>query len=107
MASHKAVLQGTHHGIVRQPLDGEHLRSISLHCQGEATAHRTAINLHGAGTAHPMLASNVRAFKALRLAQKIAQVLAYRDLSMHGLPVDLQLDVQPCIGLLITDKGHE
>jgi hypothetical protein len=54
-----------------------------------------------------MLASYVRAFKALRLAQKIAQVLAYRDLSMHELPVDLQLDVQPCIGLLITDKGHE
>jgi hypothetical protein len=54
-----------------------------------------------------MLASYMRAFKALRLAQKIAQVLAYRDLSMHGLPIDLQLDVQPCIGLLITDKGHE
>ena len=107
MAAHKAVLQGSHHKIVRQPLDGEHLRRIGLHGQGKATAHRTAINSHGAGAAHPMLAPNVRAFETLRLAQKIAQVLAYRDLSMHRLPIDLQLDVQLWFGLLITDKGHE
>jgi hypothetical protein len=107
MAFYKAVLQGSHHGIVSQPLDGEHLRRIGLHGQGEATPHRTAIHSHGAGAAHPMFAPNASAFKALRLAQKIAQVLAYRDLSMHRLPIDLQLDVQPWLGLLITDKAHE
>jgi hypothetical protein len=68
-------------------LDGA---AVGLHRQHQAAAHDLAVHADGAGTAHAVLAADVRAGEAELLAQEVDQVLARLDAPRDALVVDGQ-----------------
>ena len=70
-------------------VDGVDAVAVGLRGQHQAATHDLAIEPHGAGAAHAVLATEVRALHAAVLAQEIDQVLAALDLAHDRRAVDL------------------
>src|SRR5213596_75823 len=58
---------------VRQPLDRRDVVPIRLDGEHQAGAHRLAVQQHGTGAAHAVLASNVRAGETQLVAQEVGE----------------------------------
>src|SRR5947208_3134170 len=57
----------------REALDGRQLSAVRLHREHQAGAHRLAVEQHGAGAAHAVLAADVGAGEPQVLAEEVAQ----------------------------------
>ena len=79
-------------GRRRKPLDRGDLVAIGLHGEHQAGAHRLAIEQHGAGAAHAVLAAGMGAVEQKILAQRIEQCLARLDVGGAVRAVDAQFD---------------
>jgi hypothetical protein len=75
-----------------QVFDGANLVAIQLHGQHQARADRLAIEQHGAGTAHPVLTTDVGAGQPEVVAQEIAQQVPRLDPPLDAAAVDLAHD---------------
>src|SRR5207237_6015601 len=75
---------------LRESLDGAHLGALGLHREHQAGAHRLAVDQHGAGAAHAVLAAQVRAGEPAVLAQRVGEVAPRLGLDREGFAVDLQ-----------------
>ncbi len=64
----------------RHALDGGDGVAVGLHREHQAGAHRRAVDQHGAGAAHAVLAAGMRAGEPQPLAQAIEQARARLDL---------------------------
>src|SRR5205814_2407409 len=73
------VLQVRDRAGVRHALDGLDPSAIALHCQREAAAHDRVVHPHRAGAAYAMLAADMAAGEAERLAQEVDQRHARLD----------------------------
>ena len=65
-------------------------RRPRLHRERQAGARRRAVDLHGAGAAHAMLAADMRAGRAQHMAQEIAEQQARLGLGGDRAPVQRQ-----------------
>ncbi len=88
----EALLQRGQVVIVGEPLDRHHLGAVGLHRQHQAGAHRGAVDDHGAGAAHAVLAAEVSSGEPQLVAQAIRQRHARLDLDFHLLAVDFKAD---------------
>ena len=79
------VLQVGDRSAVRHALDGLDLRAVALHRKRQAAAHDHAVDAHRAGAAHAVLAADMAAGKAQRLAQEVDQRHARLDASRRPL----------------------
>ena len=78
--------------VVREPLDGSHASPVGLHREQQAGAHRLAVEQHGAGAAHAVLAAEVRSRQLDVLAEEVRERLARLDEPLDGLAVDGEAD---------------
>src|SRR5438094_2860725 len=76
----------------REALDGRQLSAVRLHRQHQAGAHRLAVEQHGAGAAHAVLAADVGAGEPQVLAQEVAQEEPRLDVAPVLDPVDGHVD---------------
>ena len=93
VARDEGVLQVADLAGVRDALDGLHLGAVERGGQHQAAAHDLAVDAHGAGAAHAVLAARVRAHEAEVEAQEIDQVLSRLHAAGNALAVDGQRDV--------------
>ena len=77
---HEGALQRVELVAVGQPFDGADLSAVGLHREHQAGAHRLAVDQHGAGAAHAVLAADMRAGLPAILADRIGQRAARLDL---------------------------
>ncbi len=92
MLARECGAQIGHQRVILEAFDRADLLSVALHRERDARARRLTVDQHGAGTAYPMLAAQVRAGDAALLAQEISQVRPRLDLSLDPLAVDVQCD---------------
>ncbi len=76
----------------RQPLDRGDGIAVGLHREHQAGAHRRAVDQHGAGTAHPVLAAGMGAVEEEPIPQAIEQAHARLDLDRVWRAIDVQLN---------------
>ena len=76
----------------RHPLDGGDLYAVGLHGEHQAGAHGHAVDQHGAGAAHAVLAAGMGAGEPEPVAQAIEQAGARLDLDRVQAPVDGKLN---------------
>ena len=62
--------------------------AVGLDGEQDARAHRLAVEQHGAGAAHPVLAADVGAGEAEVVAQEVREQQARLDLALVGAAVD-------------------
>ena len=74
-------------GIVFQALEGGDLGAVARHGVGDAGARGRAVDQHGAGAAHAVLAADVGAGEELVLAQEIGEVQSRLDIRPHLAPL--------------------
>src|SRR5438445_177032 len=81
---------------VSEALHGLDLVAVRLDGEHEAGADRLAVQQHGAGAAHPVLASNVRSGEAQLVAQEVGeeQPRLHRALVAHAIDGDHQRHAQ-------------
>ena len=84
--------QLTHDFVVAEALDGAHLAAFAGHREGDARARGRAVDQHGAGAAHAVLAAEVGAGQALAFAQEVAEVRPRLGEGLDLLSVDDELD---------------
>ncbi len=84
----EGVPQHAHDGIVFQALEGGDLGAVARHGVGDAGARGRAVDQHGAGAAHAVLAADVGAGEELVLAQEIGEVQSRLDIRPHLASVD-------------------
>src|SRR6202044_964286 len=72
----------------RQAFRGLDLGAFGLHREHEAAAHRLAIDDHGTGAAHTMLAAQMYA----RIASLVAQKVGQRNACLDGTAVATAID---------------
>src|SRR5439155_20957359 len=76
----------------REAFDGRQLSAVRLHREHQAGAHRLAVEQHGAGAAHAVLAADVGAGEPQVLAQEVAQEEPRLDVAPVLDPVDGHVD---------------
>src|SRR5436189_1402190 len=76
----------------REALDGRQLSAVRLHREHQAGAHRLAVEQHGAGAAHAVLAADVGAGEPQVLAEEVAQEEPRLDVAPVLDPVDGHVD---------------
>ena len=77
---------------VGQSLDGLDRRAVGLHRQHQAGTNDLAVHAHGACTADPVLATDMRSGQLQLLAQKIRQIEPRQNLRGDALTVHLERD---------------
>src|SRR5439155_1467571 len=77
----------------REALDGRQLSAVRLHREHQAGAHRLAVEQHGAGAAHAVLAADVGAGEPQVLAEEVAQA-------------EPRLDVAPVLAAVYVRHVH-
>ncbi len=88
----EALLQRRELGVVGQPFHGDDLGALRLHRQQQARAHRGAVDDHGAGATHAVLAAEMRSGEPQLVAQAVRQGHARLDLDLDFLAVDFKSD---------------
>src|SRR5262249_55664323 len=78
--------------IVAEAFDGAHLALVAGDREGEAGAPRLAVDQHGAGAAHAVLAAEMGAGEVAPLAQKVGERQPRRHVVGHRLAVHAQAD---------------
>ena len=73
------------------PSTVDDLAAVGLHREHQAGAHRRAVDDHGAGAAHAVLAADMGAGQPQIVAQAIRQRQPRLDLDLDLLAVDLKL----------------
>src|SRR5262249_30476168 len=86
----EACLQRRQPLILRQPFDGDDFAALGLDRQHQAAADSLAVEKHGASTANPMLAANMRAGQPQMMAQAIGERQARLDRNLDFMAVDLE-----------------
>src|SRR5439155_849122 len=89
----EGVLQVRDVARIRYALDSLDTCAVALHGEREATAHDFAVQAHRASPADAMLAADMAAGEAERLAQEVDQCGARLDGLRHSLPVHREGDV--------------
>jgi len=74
----------------RETLDGHHLGAFGLHREQQARAHGCAVDQHGAGAAHAVLAADMGAGEPQMMAQAIGQRQSRLDFDLDRLAVDFE-----------------
>ena len=69
---------------IGQRLDRLDVAALGLRREHQAGAHGAAVELHGAGAADAVLAADVRAAQAERVAQEVGQQQAVVDVLVHA-----------------------
>src|SRR2546428_10999723 len=77
---------------VGEALEGGEGGAIRLHGEEQAAPHRLALEEHGAGATHAVLASHVGAGEVEVIAQEISEALAHLDTPFVLGAVDVQAD---------------
>src|SRR6185503_8471671 len=93
VAGHERLLQVADLARVGHALDGLDLGAVERGGKHQAAAHYSAVDAHGAGPAHAVLAAGVRAHQAQIEAQEIDQVPARLDAAGDTFAVDGERDV--------------
>ena len=79
---------------VGKSLDGFDRRAMRLRRQHQAGANDLSVHAHRARTAHPVLATDMRARQLQLLAQEVREIKARQDLRIDALAVDMKRDSQ-------------
>jgi hypothetical protein len=74
----------------REALDGDHLRALGLNREHQTRPHRGAVDQHGAGAAHAMLAADMGSGQPQMMAQAIGERQPRLDFDLDRFAVDLE-----------------
>ena len=76
-----------------EALDGDNALAVGLRGEHQAGAHRLALDQHGAGAAHTVLAADMGAGEADLVAQEVGKIDARLDAAGVFGAVDVDLDI--------------
>lgn len=93
MMAHERLLHRVQFVAVGQPLDGPDRAAVHLDGKHETGSHRLIIDKNRAGTAHTMLASDMRSGLPAIVANDVTQCPPWLDGNRVIDPVDSQRDV--------------
>src|SRR5438874_1510167 len=79
-------------GLRCEPFDGADAGAVSLHGKRKTRPRGYAVDVDGAGTAHPVLAADVCAGEAEFVPQKVGEQHARLGFAFDGAAVDLETD---------------
>src|SRR5689334_13240090 len=86
----EARLQGREALILRQPFDRDDFAALGLDGQYQTAADSLAVDQHGAGTAHSVLATDMRAGQPQMMAQAIRKRQARFDRNLNRAAIHLE-----------------
>jgi len=98
------LLDRVQDAVLREPFDGGHLPSVSLHREDAARLHGLAVDQDGACAALAGVARNVRPGEAGHLAQVVDEEEARLDVSSLRLP--LIVIATDCVMDILPDRGE-